>query len=128
MKTSVPSAKSKETARGRKSMLSEYVNLKVSVITNDGRNVVGTMRGFDQVCNIVLEKCVQRTFSPDSGVESLPLGLYVLRGDNIAVVGEVDLEVEEALKWENVKVRFDLALSRTSIGSATTSLVSYNGL
>lgn len=89
---------------GRHSLLIEYVDKKVNVITNDGRNVIGLMRGFDQVCNIILEKCSERVFTRDTGVQVIPLGLQVIRGDNVAVVGEVDVEKDQKIAWENVKV------------------------
>ncbi|CAN0146030.1 unnamed protein product, partial [Phaeothamnion confervicola] len=55
----------------------------VSVITNDGRNLVGTLRGHDQRINVVLEGCKERVFSLVAPVEQVPLGLYIIRGDNM---------------------------------------------
>ena len=34
-------------------------------------------------------------FSEDAAVEEVPLGLYVVRGDNVAMVGLVDAELDE---------------------------------
>lgn len=87
-------------------LLAEYVNSQVSVITNDGRNIVGTMRGFDQVCNVILEKSVERVFSTTAGVQTVALGMYVVRGDNIAVIGKVDAEKDSKVPWGTVKVSF----------------------
>lgn len=91
---------------GRKSLLIEYVDKQVSIITNDGRNLTGFMRGFDQVCNIIIEKCIERVFSTDIGVKMNALGLYVVRGDNIAVIGEIDLEKDKQIAWPSIKVSF----------------------
>lgn len=88
----------------RKAILLDYLDKKVSVITNDGRNVIGHMRGFDQVCNIILEKCEERVFSKGKGVEIVALGVYVIRGDNIAVVGELDVEKDEKIAWDKTRV------------------------
>lgn len=55
----------------------------ISVITNDGRNLVGNLRGFDQTTNVILDECHERVFSPDCGVEQVVLGLYIVRGDNM---------------------------------------------
>ncbi len=41
------------------------------------------MKGFDQTVNIVLEGSHERVFSSTSGVEQVPLGLYIIRGDNM---------------------------------------------
>jgi U6 snRNA-associated Sm-like protein LSm8 len=66
----------------------------VNVITSDGRCIVGVLRGFDTTNNLVLEDCHERVFSPQSGVEQIALGLYFVRGDNVAVVGELDDDLE----------------------------------
>lgn len=43
----------------------------------------GNLKGFDQKTNIILDECHERVFSPDNPVEQVPLGLYVVRGDNM---------------------------------------------
>lgn len=43
------------------------------------------MKGFDQKINIILEDCHERIFSPTQGVIVEPLGLYIIRGDNMYV-------------------------------------------
>ena len=42
--------------------LDSFVNKTISVITGDGRNIVGLMRGFDQTVNIVLEDSHERVY------------------------------------------------------------------
>ncbi|KAL5662640.1 hypothetical protein ACJX0J_029765 [Zea mays] len=69
--------------------LEPLVDQVISVITNDGRNIVGTLRGFDQATNIILDESHERVYSRKEGVQQLVLGLYIIRGDNIRfVVGE----------------------------------------
>uniref|UniRef100_A0A0M3IS05 U6 snRNA-associated Sm-like protein LSm8 n=1 Tax=Ascaris lumbricoides TaxID=6252 RepID=A0A0M3IS05_ASCLU len=63
--------------------LESFMNKVISVITGDGRNIVGLMKGFDQTINLVLEDSHERVFSEDAGVEQIPLGLYIVRGDNV---------------------------------------------
>ena len=46
-------------------------------------NNQGYCRGSDQHTNIILEKCYERVFSKEHGVETVELGLYVVRGDNM---------------------------------------------
>ena len=58
---------------------------QVLLITQDGRVILGTLRGFDAVGSIILSGCVERIFSADAGVEEVPLGLYILRGDSMCV-------------------------------------------
>jgi U6 snRNA-associated Sm-like protein LSm8 len=41
--------------------------------------------GFDVRANIILADSVEREFSEDEGVEMVPLGLYMIKGDNVYV-------------------------------------------
>ncbi|CAM9732755.1 unnamed protein product [Scytosiphon promiscuus] len=77
--------------------LQELQGKLVSVITGDGRQILGNLKGYDHTINLVLEGCKERIYSQARGVEQVQLGLYICRGDNIAVIGEVD-EVEDASK------------------------------
>lgn len=61
-------------------------------------HVQGFLRGADQVINIVLEECQERIYS-DSGVEQVPLGLFIVRGDNVAVIGEIHEETENKIDF-----------------------------
>ena len=83
-------------------MIEAYLDKVVQVVTNDGRNIVGVLKGFDQTTNVGLEDCNERVFSSTAGVEQVALGLYVVRGDNIAVVGEVDEEADADLVLDEI--------------------------
>ena len=39
----------------------------VSVVTNDGRTIFGTLKGLDQKLNVILEECKERVFSKEEG-------------------------------------------------------------
>eukprot|EP00698_Gefionella_okellyi_P019802 TRINITY_DN6129_c0_g1_i1.p1 TRINITY_DN6129_c0_g1~~TRINITY_DN6129_c0_g1_i1.p1 ORF type:complete len:114 (+),score=18.02 TRINITY_DN6129_c0_g1_i1:46-342(+) len=82
--------------------LDEFVTKKVCIITNDGRVMVGTLRGFDTTVNVILEDTVERVFSASEGVESVALGLYIIRGDNVAIVGLVDEVVDADTDLEEI--------------------------
>ena len=43
------------------------------------------MAGFDQKSNVVLSESKERVYSPDEGVEEIPLGLYLVKGDQMYV-------------------------------------------
>ena len=43
----------------------------------------GQLKGFDQTTNIILSDSTERVFSADEPVEEVPLGLYLIRGDNM---------------------------------------------
>jgi len=83
--------------------LESYVNRPVSVITADGRNFIGTLKGFDQTINLILNETHERVFSPSAGVEQVVLGLHIVRGDNICVVGEIDEDLDQRLDLSNIK-------------------------
>ena len=51
--------------------LESYLNRMVSIITADGRNFVGTLKGFDQTVNLILDDTHERVFSPTNGVEQV---------------------------------------------------------
>lgn len=53
------------------------------MLTQDGRIIVGTLQGFDAVGSVILSGSVERIYSLDAGVEEIPLGLYVMRGDSM---------------------------------------------
>ncbi len=41
------------------------------------------LKGFDQTINLILSEAYERIYSPSQGVEQVPLGLYIVRGDNV---------------------------------------------
>ena len=45
----------------------------------------GSFKGYDLHTNIILSSAVERVFSTDEAVEMVPLGLYMIRGDNMYV-------------------------------------------
>ena len=44
------------------------------------------LAGFDQRSDVVLSESVERIYSMDEGVEEVPLGLYLVKGDQMQVV------------------------------------------
>jgi U6 snRNA-associated Sm-like protein LSm8 len=61
----------------------DLVDKVVTVITLEGRHLVGTLKGHDQVLNLVLSDTHERIFTEDSGMQREPLGLYIVRGDSV---------------------------------------------
>ncbi|KAL8532240.1 hypothetical protein ACS0TY_008735 [Phlomoides rotata] len=82
--------------------LETLVDQTISVITNDGRNIVGVLKGFDQATNIILDESHERVYSTKEGVQQLVLGLYIIRGDNI-IVGELDEELDASLDLSKLR-------------------------
>jgi U6 snRNA-associated Sm-like protein LSm8 len=68
----------------------------VYVLTCDGRVLVGTLVGNDQVQNLILNDTVERVYS-SSADEEVELGLYVVRGDSLCLIGEYDPQALSAI-------------------------------
>ncbi|XP_058104004.1 sm-like protein LSM8 isoform X1 [Magnolia sinica] len=83
--------------------LEALVDQTISIVTNDGRNIVGVLKGFDQATNIILDESHERVYSTKEGVQQLVLGLYIKRGDNISVVGELDEELDSNLNLSELR-------------------------
>lgn len=84
--------------------LASLVGTQVSVITNDGKHYVGVLRGYDQATNLLLQECQERVYSTKSGVQIIQNpGVYCIRGDNVAVVGEVDEEADSAMDLSQIR-------------------------
>jgi small nuclear ribonucleoprotein (snRNP)-like protein len=64
----------------------------ICVVTSDGRTIIGTLVGNDQVQNLILSDAQERVYSFDAPVETVDLGLYVIRGDNVCIVADFDKE------------------------------------
>ena len=69
--------------------LVEELDKKLLVVLRDGSKILGTLRSFDQFANIVLQDAVERIIV-GSSYSDIPLGLYIVRGENVVLMGEVD--------------------------------------
>eukprot|EP00659_Diplonema_papillatum_P000832 gene832-1282_t len=49
--------------------LDGFVDHVVSIITNDGRHLVGTLKGFDQTINVILSESHERVYQTDEPVQ-----------------------------------------------------------
>lgn len=74
--------------------LLEQLDKRILIILRDGRHLVGVLRSFDQFLNLVIEDTSERILM--TGIYcDVPLGLYIVRGDNIVLLGEIDAHKEE---------------------------------
>ncbi|KAI1141036.1 like-Sm domain-containing protein [Hypoxylon sp. FL0543] len=70
--------------------LSKYVDKRIAVKFNGGREVTGTLKGYDALMNLVLDD-VQEVMRDDEGKEATrSLGLVVARGTLLVVISPVD--------------------------------------
>lgn len=77
----------------------------VSIITSDGKVLIGTLKGVDNGINVILDDSHERVFSTDQGVEKHHLGLCVIRGENVALIGEIDRDEDLKLKLADCKAK-----------------------
>ncbi|CAA7262119.1 unnamed protein product [Cyclocybe aegerita] len=68
--------------------LSKYVDERIRVKFTGGREVTGTLKGYDQLLNLVLDDVTEEMQLPKPHTRSL--GLVVLRGPTITVLNPVD--------------------------------------
>jgi U6 snRNA-associated Sm-like protein LSm8 len=121
------------------SSLQGYVDRRVLLVLQDGRAIVvhssclkftftpnnshaypkGVLAGFDQKSNIVLADSKERVYSLDEGVEEIPLGLYLVKGEMMFVVplyiifsltrsfsclvGEIDEEIDQSVDLSEIR-------------------------
>ena len=77
----------------------------VSIITSDGKVLVGTLKGVDNGTNVILDDSHERVFSTDQGIERHQLGLCVIRGENVALIGQIDRDEDLKLDLSNCKAK-----------------------
>ncbi|EHK48032.1 uncharacterized protein TrAtP1_000746 [Trichoderma atroviride] len=86
--------------------LGGYLNKKVLIVTADSRILVGELAACDASTNLVLKNALERIIrtpdDPDPSAE-VPLGLYLVRGDNVCSIGLVDETLDESIDWTQVK-------------------------
>ncbi|KAG5960045.1 hypothetical protein E4U58_004790 [Claviceps cyperi] len=70
--------------------LAKYMDKEITVKFNGGREVTGTLKGYDALMNLVLDE-VKETVRDEEGNEATrPLGLVVARGTLLVVISPVD--------------------------------------
>jgi U6 snRNA-associated Sm-like protein LSm8 len=86
--------------------LGAYLNKKVLIVTADSRILVGTLAACDHSTNLVLSSATERIIRTPDDMEpsaEVPLGLYLVRGDNVCSIGLVDEKLDESINWTEVK-------------------------
>ncbi|KAI0078914.1 Sm-like ribonucleoprotein [Panus rudis PR-1116 ss-1] len=81
--------------------LVDCVDRKMLVVLRDGRKLQGVLRSYDQFANLVLEDTVERIYHQDVFAE-LKRGLFLIRGENVVLLGEVDLDREDDVPLRQV--------------------------
>ncbi|KAK2467544.1 hypothetical protein APHAL10511_000399 [Amanita phalloides] len=85
------------------SSLQGYVDRRIFLVLQDGRTIIGKMAGYDQKSNVVISECKERVYSIDEGVEEIALGLYLIKGDMIILIGELDETVDQSIDLSTIR-------------------------
>ncbi|KAI9644303.1 hypothetical protein NHQ30_007660 [Ciborinia camelliae] len=88
--------------------LLDLTDKKLMISLRDGRKLIGILRSWDQFANIVLQSTVERIFvappppsSPGAAstqrglYADIPRGLFLVRGENVLLLGEIDLDKDD---------------------------------
>ncbi|KAG2067821.1 LSM-domain-containing protein [Suillus decipiens] len=76
---------------------------RVLLVLQDGRAIVGVLAGYDQKSNVVLSDSKERIYSIEEGVEEVELGLYLVKGDMIVLIGEIDEAIDQAVDLASIR-------------------------
>jgi len=92
--------------------LLDMTDKKLMVALRDGRKLIGVLRSWDQFANLVLQSTVERIFVPPPSISSsnkplsptqpglyadIPRGIFLVRGENVLLLGEIDLDKDDDL-------------------------------
>lgn len=83
--------------------LIEQLDKKLMVMLRDGKILIGYLRSVDQFSNLVLHRTVERIYVGKK-FGDIPRGVFLIRGENVAVLGEIDPLKESQQPAQEVSV------------------------
>ncbi|XP_059846502.1 U6 snRNA-associated Sm-like protein LSm1 [Hypanus sabinus] len=78
------------------------------VLLRDGRTLVGFLRSVDQFANLVLHQTLER-IHVGKKYGDIPRGIFIVRGENVVLLGEIDLKKERESPLQQVSIERILA-------------------
>lgn len=73
---------------GWASSFDDMIDRRVITMLTDGRKIVGYLRSYDQFANILIDEAYERHVV-DSLFADIFLGVMIVRGENMALLGEL---------------------------------------
>jgi len=71
--------------------LADLLDKTLIVLLRDGKKYIGILLSFDQFSNVVLGNVVERRVLASDGIyHDVPIGLFIIRGENIVLMGTHD--------------------------------------
>ncbi|EDW73815.1 U6 snRNA-associated Sm-like protein LSm1 [Drosophila tropicalis] len=83
--------------------LLEEVDKKLMVLLRDGRTLIGYLRSVDQFANLVLQRTIERIHVGNE-YGDIPRGVFIIRGENVVLLGEIDRDKEQKLPLKEISV------------------------
>ncbi|CAB3246839.1 unnamed protein product [Arctia plantaginis] len=83
--------------------LLDELDKKLMVLLRDGRTLIGYLRCVDQFANLVLHKTIER-IHVGREYGDIPRGIFIVRGENVVLLGEIDTDKEDNLPLTEVSV------------------------
>uniref|UniRef100_A0A1B6MSM3 U6 snRNA-associated Sm-like protein LSm1 n=1 Tax=Graphocephala atropunctata TaxID=36148 RepID=A0A1B6MSM3_9HEMI len=83
--------------------LLDELDKKLMVLLRDGRTLIGYLRSVDQFANLVLHRTIERIHVGNE-FGDIPRGVFIVRGENVVLLGEIDDEKEFSLPLKEVSV------------------------
>uniref|UniRef100_A0A1A9WBX6 U6 snRNA-associated Sm-like protein LSm1 n=1 Tax=Glossina brevipalpis TaxID=37001 RepID=A0A1A9WBX6_9MUSC len=83
--------------------LLDEVDKKLMVLLRDGRTLIGYLRSVDQFANLVLHRTIER-IHVGNNYGDIERGVFIIRGENVVLLGEIDISKELKLPLKEISV------------------------
>jgi len=97
--------------------LLEELDKKLMVLLRDGRTLIGYLRSVDQFANLVLHQTIER-IHVGKCYGDIPRGVFVVRGENVVLLGEIDVEKTEPKDIGLTEVSLEEILEKQAVQQA----------
>ncbi|KAG8531105.1 uncharacterized protein KY384_004462 [Bacidia gigantensis] len=74
--------------------LLDLTDKKLVLVLRDGRKITGILRSWDQFANLVLSESQERIYAR-TVYAVVPRGIFLVRGENVLLLGEIDLDKDD---------------------------------
>lgn len=91
--------------------LIEDVDKQIMVVLRDGRTLIGYLRSIDQYANLLLSSTFER-IHVGKKYGDIPKGIYIIRGENVVLIGEVDFKLPNKIEMTKVEINEILELQK----------------
>ncbi|KAL5003465.1 hypothetical protein BDV10DRAFT_155086 [Aspergillus recurvatus] len=85
--------------------LLDLTDKKLVLVLRDGRKLIGVLRTWDQFANLVLQDTIERMYAGNLYTD-IPRGVFLVRGENVLLLGEIDLDKEDDIPPNLIKAPF----------------------